>query len=221
MSQCCPPRLVDDRADAPLRARQRRALWIVLAINATMFLVEIVAGWFAGSTALLADALDFLADSATYALTLYVLAKSPRWKATAALAKGAAMALFGVWVLTEAITRASDPALPDAAMMGGVGGLALAANMACAAIVFWHRGDDLNMRSVWLCSRNDAIGNLAVLAAATGVFATVTAWPDLVVGGVIATLALSAGVSIIGQAMRELRTGSPVVRSSDRVPAND
>ena len=221
MSQCCP--VPGDTADTRLRARQRRALWIVLAINATMFFVEIVAGWVAGSTALLADALDFLADSATYGLTLYVLAKSLRWKASAALAKGAAMALFGVWVLTEAIARASDPALPDAAMMGAVGGLALAANMASAAILFWHRGDDLNMRSVWLCSRNDAIGNLAVLAAATGVFASATAWPDLAVGGVIAALELSAGVSIMRQAMRELRTGGPLTasaRSPEQVRAN-
>ncbi len=224
MSQCCPPPLVDAHADTPLRARQRRALWIVLAINATMFFVEIVAGWVAGSTALLADALDFLADSATYGLTLYVLAKSLRWKASAALAKGAAMALFGVWVLTEAVTRGFDPALPDAAIMGGVGGLALAANLASAAILFWHRGDDLNMRSVWLCSRNDAIGNLAVLAAAGGVFATATAWPDLAVGGIIATLELSAGVSIIRQALRELRTGGPLTasaRSPEQVRAND
>ncbi len=215
MSQCCPPPVLDD--GAALRGRQRRALWIVLAINATMFFVEIVAGWFAGSTALLADALDFLADSATYGLTLYVLAKSLRWKASAALAKGAAMALFGVWVLTEAITRAVDPALPDAAVMGGVGGLALAANLASAAILFWHRGDDLNMRSVWLCSRNDAIGNLAVLAAAAGVFASATAWPDLAVGGVIATLALGAGVSIIRQALGELRAGGPVAASPARL----
>ena len=222
MSQCCPPPVLD--GNAALRARQRRALWIVLAINATMFFVEIVAGWVAGSTALLADALDFLADSVTYGLTLYVLAKSLRWKASAALAKGAAMALFGVWVLSEAVSRGFDPALPDAAMMGGVGGLALAANLASAAILFWHRGDDLNMRSVWLCSRNDAIGNLAVLAAAGGVFVTATAWPDLAVGGLIATLELSAGVSIIRQALRELRTGSPPAlsgRSAGQVQAND
>ncbi len=217
MSDCCPPTVPGDHA--ALRARQRRVLWIVLAINATMFFVEIVAGWVAGSTALLADALDFLADSATYGLTLYVLAKSLRWKASAALAKGAAMALFGVWVLSEAITRGFDPALPNAAVMGGVGALALAANLASAAILFWHRGDDLNKRSVWLCSRNDVIGNVAVLAAAAGVFATVTAWPDLVVGGVIATLQLSAGVSIMRQALRELRKGSPLA-ATERL-AND
>jgi cation diffusion facilitator family transporter len=216
MSQCCPPPVLDGDADAALLARQRRALWIVLAINAAMFFVEVVAGWFADSTALLADALDFLADSATYGLTLYVLAKSLRWKASAALAKGLGMALFGVWVLSEAIARGFDPTLPDAAVMGGVGGLALAANLASAAILFWHRGDDLNMRSVWLCSRNDAIGNLAVLAAAGGVFATATAWPDLLVGGAIATLALSAGVSIMRLALRELRTGSPVAATVRR-----
>ncbi len=205
MKDCCEPPALDPGASHARYLRQRRALWLVLAINATMFCVEIIAGWFAGSTALLADALDFLADSATYALTLYVLMKSARWKASAALIKGAGMGVFGLWVLFEAARRAFDPALPDAMIMGGVGVLALAANLASAALLFWHRGDDLNMRSVWLCSRNDAIGNLAVLAAAGGVIATATAWPDLVVGGVIASLELSAAWSITRQAIAELR----------------
>ncbi len=188
--------------------RQRRVLWVVLAIEVTMFVVEIVASWISGSTALLADALDFLADSATYALTLFVLAKSARWKAAAALIKGAGMGAFGIWVVAVALWRAFDPATPDGMIMGGVSVLALTANLSSATLLFWHRGDDLNMRSVWLCSRNDVIGNLAVLAAAGGVLATATAWPDLIVGGVIASLELSAAWSITREAIRELRAES-------------
>ncbi len=205
MKDCCEPPALDPGASHERYLRQRRVLVLVLAINATMFCVEIVASWYAVSTALLADALDFLADSATYGLTLYVLAKSVRWKAGAALVKGAGMGAFGLWVLFEASRRAFDPGLPDAATMGGVGLLALTANLASAVLLFWHRGDDLNMRSVWLCSRNDAINNLAVLVAAGGVFATAAAWPDLVVGGVIAGIELSAAWSITRQALRELR----------------
>ena len=188
-----------------LADRQRRALKAVLAINATMFAVEFASAWYAGSTALLADAIDFLADSASYALTLYVLARSVRWKAAAALVKGAGMGVFGLWVIAEAVQRAFDPAVPDGVVMGGVGVLALAANLSSAAILFWYRGDDLNMRSVWLCSRNDAIGNLAVLAAAGGVLASASAWPDLVAGALIASLELSAGWSVMRQAIQELK----------------
>ncbi len=197
--------------DGALLVRQRRVLVVALAINVAMFFVEFTSGWYAASTALLADALDFLADSATYALTLYVLARSTRWKASAALIKGAGMAAFGLWVLAEAVTRAFDPTLPDAVVMGGVGVLALGANVFCAALLFWHRGDDLNMRSVWLCSRNDAIGNLAVLGAASGVVLTASAWPDLVAGAAIAGLELSAAFSIMRQALHELHaeTASP------------
>ncbi len=194
----CPPPLGD--LDG-----QRRALQAALAINAAMFAIEIVGGWYAQSTALWADALDFLADSATYALTLYVLARSARWKAWAALVKGAGMGAFGVWVLAEAARHALDPVPPDGAVMGAIGALALAANVSSAVILFSRRGDDLNMRSVWLCSRNDAIGNLAVLAAAGGVLATATAWPDLVVGALIAGLGLSAAFSVMRQAIAELR----------------
>ena len=210
MSESSMPRAFDACASHERTLRQRRVLKVVLAINAAMFAVEIVASWISGSTALLADALDFLADSATYGLTLWVLARSRRWKAAAALIKGAGMGALGVWVVAVALWRALDPALPDAAVMGGVGLLALAANVVSAALLFWHRGDDLNMRSVWLCSRNDAIGNLLVIAAASGVFLSATAWPDLIVGGAIASLQLSAAWSVTREAVRQLRTESPL-----------
>ncbi len=208
MPEASVPPALDACAADERTLRQRRVLWAVLAINVAMFAVEIVASWISGSTALLADALDFLADSATYALTLFVLARSARWKAAAALVKGAGMGAFGVWVVAVALWRALDPVTPDAVIMGGVSVLALIANLSAAALLFWHRGDDLNMRSVWLCSRNDAIGNLAVLAAAGGVLATATAWPDLAVGAVIAGLVLSAAWSITREAIHELRTES-------------
>ncbi len=208
MPEASVPPALDACAADERTLHQRRVLWAVLAINAAMFAVEIVASWISGSTALLADALDFLADSATYGLTLWVLAKSARWKATAALVKGASMGAFGVWVVAVALWRAFDPATPDGVIMGGVSVLALIANLSAAALLFWHRGDDLNMRSVWLCSRNDAISNLAVLAAAGGVLATATAWPDLAVGAVIAGLQLSAAWSITREAIHELRTES-------------
>ena len=163
--------MLDPGADAALRDRQRRVLWMVLAVNASMFAIEMVASWYAGSTALLADALDFFADSATYAITLYVLAKSAQWKAGAALIKGLAMGAFGLWVIAVVLYRLTDPAVPDASMMGGIGLLALAANAGSALLLYWHRGDDLNMRSVWLCSRNDAIANIAVIIAAGAVAA--------------------------------------------------
>ena len=189
---------------------------MVLALNASMFVIEMIASWYAGSTALLADALDFLADSASYALTLFVIAKSDRWKASAALAKGAGMGVFGLWLLGETVRRAFDPAVPDAVVMGGVGVLALAANVIVAAILFARRGDDLNMRSVWLCSRNDVIANLAVLAAAAGVFVTATAWPDLLAGALIVCVELSAAWWIVGQAIGELR--APRAPAPSRAP---
>ncbi len=203
MDACSP--LLDPGAAEKRLAGLRRVLWAALAVNAAMFVVEIVASWYAGSTALLADAIDFLADTAAYGITLFVVAASARWKASAALAKGVGMALFGLWVLGETVRRALDPAVPDAAVMGGVGVLALAANVIVAAILFARRGDDLNMRSVWLCSRNDVVANLAVLAAAAGVFVTATAWPDLLAGALIVAVELSAAWWIVRQAIRELR----------------
>jgi len=182
---------------------------LVLAINMAMFLVEASAGWSAESVALQADALDFLGDSANYAVALFVLGRSIAWRAGTALAKGLAMSVFGLVVLGASLHHVLAGSTPEAPVMGWVGALALAANVACALILFRFRDGDANLRAVWLCSRNDAIGNLAVLGAALGVFASGTAWPDLAVGVVMASLALWAGQSVIRQAWGELRAASP------------
>jgi Co/Zn/Cd efflux system component len=185
--------------------RFRRALWIVLAINLAMFGVEMVSGLFAHSVSLQADALDFLGDSANYILTLMVLGMSMRWRSGAALVKGATMGLFGLWVIGQATWNLYYGALPGAFVMGSVGFLALVANVASAGLLYTFRSGSANMRSVWLCSRNDAIGNVAVMLAAGGVFSLGSAWPDLVVALVMAGLALSSSVLILRQAAGELR----------------
>ncbi len=190
--------------DAP-DPRFRRALWIVLAINAAMFAVEMVSGLFAHSVSLQADALDFLGDSANYILTLMVLSMSMRWRSGAALVKGATMGLFGLWIVGQAMWNLYYGALPGAFVMGSVGFLALVANVASAALLYAFRAGNANMRSVWLCSRNDAIGNVAVMLAAGGVFSLGSAWPDLLVALVMASLALSSSVLIIRHATGELR----------------
>ncbi|WP_371158242.1 cation transporter [Jannaschia sp. 2305UL9-9] len=201
---CCGhgPEMKD--ASAPFR----RALWAVIAINGMMFAVEMTAGALAGSQALKADALDFAADTATYAISLAVLGASLRVRATAALAKGASLMLMGLWVFGSTVWAALGPGLPDAPVMGAVGMLALAANLASVLLLLRFRDGDANVRSVWLCSRNDAIGNVAVVAAALGVFGTGTAWPDLLVAGIMSALFLSASVSILRQAVGELREAS-------------
>ena len=181
----------------------RRALWAVIAINGIMFIVEIAAGITAKSMALQADALDFLGDSCTYALSLFVLAKPPRWRANAALFKGISLAALGVWVLGSTIWRVFVTGVPEAFIMGSIGLLALTANVASVLILIRFRSGDANVESVWLCSRNDAIGNVAVVLAATGVFATGTAWPDLIVAAIMASLFLFSAVKIIRQAMGE------------------
>ncbi len=192
----------------------RRVLRRVLVLNAVMFVAEGAAGLIAGSVALQADALDFLGDAATYGITLYVLGRSVRWRAGAGLAKGAAMALFGLGVVGNAVQRALTVAVPAAAVMGSVGALALAANVISALLLFRHREGDSNRRSAWLCTRNDAIANLAVIAAAGGVFLTGAAWPDLIVGALVAALALGSGIHVMGQALGELRA-APGVRSAE------
>ena len=186
----------------------RRVLWLVLGLNATMFVVEGVAGLIAGSLSLQADALDFLGDAATYAITLFVLERSIHWRASAALLKGGAMTLFGLGVVGSGVYRMMALTLPAAGLMGSVGVLALAANLLCALLLFRHRAGDSNRRSVWLCTRNDAIANLAVLGAAAGVAVTGSGWPDLAVGGLIAALALSAGFQVMRQAGTELRAAA-------------
>jgi Co/Zn/Cd efflux system component len=184
----------------------RRALWIALAVNGGMFLAEIVAGVAAGSASLQADALDFLGDAANYAISLGVAGMVLQWRARAALLKGASLGVLGLWVLASTVWHAYAGTLPQAEVMGVVGLLALLANAGVALMLYRFRGGDANMRSVWICSRNDAIGNVAVLLAAAGVFGTGTGWPDLIVAAIMAALGISGGWQIVRQATGELRT---------------
>ncbi len=186
--------------------RYRRVLWIVLAINAIMFAVEIGAGLAAGSVALQADALDFLADASNYAISLFVLGMGLRWRASAALIKGGSMGVFGLWVIGNLAWNAIHGTTPHWGTMGAVGLAALIANAACLALLYAWREGDANMRSVWVCSRNDVLSNIAVLAAAMGVFGTGTGWPDIIVAAIMATLALQGAVTIIRHASAELAT---------------
>jgi Co/Zn/Cd efflux system component len=183
----------------------RRILWIALAVNAGMFLVEGASGLLGDSVSLQADALDFLGDAANYGLGLAVLGLTLTHRATAALIKGVSMGLFGLWVIGAAVYNMVSHTVPSPAVMGFVGFLALAANLGVAVLLYRHREGDSNRRSVWLCTRNDAIGNLAVMLAASGVFASGTAWPDLAVAVVMAALALSASYRVILQAVGEIR----------------
>jgi Co/Zn/Cd efflux system component len=186
----------------------RRALWIALVVNALMFGVEIFAGVRADSVSLLADAIDFFGDAANYGLTLAVLSLGTVWRSRTALLKAATMLAFGFAVLGRTLWAALQGVPPEAAVMGMVGTLALAANLGVAWLLYAYREGDANMRSVWLCTRNDAIGNVAVMVAALGVFGTGTAWPDLAVALVMAGLAISAGVSVLRQAWAELSASS-------------
>jgi Co/Zn/Cd efflux system component len=190
--------------------RYRRVLWAALGINATMFLVEIVAGLAAGSVSLQADALDFMADAGNYGISLFVVGMALSYRAAAALAKGATMALFGLWVIGATVWHAVSGTLPSAVTMVAVGFAALAANAATFGLLWAYRSGDSNMRSVWLCSRNDVIGNLAVLFAALGVFGTGTGWPDVIVAAVMAALALQGAWVVIRQAAGELRAPAAV-----------
>lgn len=186
-------------------AGYRRVLVLALLINAAMFVIEVVAGSAAGSKALLADALDFMGDAANYAISLYVLDRSLAWRARASLLKGLTMAGFGVWVLLVTVTGLMRGDVPEAATMGAVGLLALAANVGVALMLFRHRSGDSNRESVWICSRNDAIGNVAVVLAAIAVWFSGSHWPDVLVALVMAMLALTGAARILRSAFGELR----------------
>ena len=182
----------------------RRVLWIALVANLAMFVLELGASAWSGSSALAADAADFLGDSASYALSLGALALGGAWLSRVALLKGAAMSMYGALVLAYAGWRVWVGVAPEPLTMGLVGTLALAVNLGVAAMLYRFREGDANMRSVWLCTRNDVIGNFAVLAAALGVFGTGTLWPDVAVAALFAVLGLSSGRIVIRQARAEL-----------------
>ena len=203
MDECC-----DFRSDIP--ERQRRVLTIVLWINAVMFVVEFVAGLASHSTALLADSVDMLGDAIVYGFSLCVIGRGTAWQARAALLKGGIMAAFGAGVLAEVGVKIARGLVPAADVMTGIGALALVANASVLVFLWRHRGDDINMRSVWMCSRNDVIANASVLLAAGGVALTGSAWPDILVGLAIALMFGTSAVQILRDARREsIRTATP------------
>lgn len=184
----------------------RMALWIALWINLSMFLVELIGGAYAHSSALWADSLDFFGDAVNYGISLAVLGASLYWRATVALIKGLTMAAFGLVVMAKVIYAYLLGIPPEAITMGIIGAIALLANVITAVILYAFRDGDSNMKSVWLCSRNDAIGNVAVIFAAIGVFGTGSLWPDMIVAVIMASLGLTAGYQVVKQALQERRT---------------
>ena len=193
MDECC--------AIRPVHAQQRRVLLIVLWINLAMFLAELVAGLIAHSTALLADSVDMLGDAIVYGFSLYVISRAPVWQTRAALLKGIIMAVFGVGIVAEVVAKLVRGLRPEVEIMWAVALVALIANASVLAFLWRHRADDINMRSVWLCSRNDVIANGGVLLAALGVGLTGAAWPDILVGLAIAALFEASAVSVIREAL--------------------
>jgi Co/Zn/Cd efflux system component len=202
MDDCC-----IDKASAVERLRERQAatLRLVLVVNAAMFGVEFVSGLLAGSVALLADSLDMLGDALAYGFSLYVVARGPVWKAWAAVAKAAVMGLFGAVVFGQLVYKLLYPQLPTFETMSAVGALALAANGICFALLWRHRADDINMRSVWLCSQNDLIANVSVLLAAWAVWMTLSPWPDITVGALICAVFLRSALLVAREARATLR----------------
>jgi Co/Zn/Cd efflux system component len=197
---CCSPAAAPD-------PRHRRVLWAVLAINLLGFLVEAGFGLAARSTVLQADALDFLGDAANYAVSLFVFGLALRWRAASALLKGIVMGAFGFWVIGAAAWTLMNGVVPEAPVMGGVGLFALALNVVGFLLLREFRHGDANMRSVWICTRNDVLGNLAVLLAAAGVFGTGSGWPDAIVAAIMASLALAGAFRVIRLARAELAWG--------------
>lgn len=205
MASCCEDKSCELTA---MRKSRGSVLWIVLAINAAMFFVEGFAGMAAHSTSLLADGLDMLGDALVYGFTLFVLARSTRWQAGAALAKGGFMLVFGLGVMAEAIHKALYPVIPGVETMGIVGGVALVANLVCFFLLYKYRADNLNMSSTWLCSRNDLVANVGVLLAAAGSYLLSSRWPDIIVGAMIAGLFLSSALGVLRMSSKALRPPS-------------
>lgn len=203
MKNCCEDKTAELLA---LKEKQSQVLKTVLAINAIMFLIEMISGYLNHSTALMADSLDMFGDALVYGFSLYVLHRNERWKAGAALLKGAMIVAFGVGVLAQVAMKVFSDELPVAAVMGWVGALALAANLICLYLLTRHKDDDLNMRSTWICSRNDIIAGIGVLLSAAAVGWTGSKWPDLVIGFVIAVLFLRSAWGILAESVRALRT---------------
>jgi Co/Zn/Cd efflux system component len=187
----------------------KRRLWLVIAINAGMFAVEMGAGQLSGSQALKADALDFLGDALTYGISLAVIGASLQTRAMAAMAKGTSLLLMGLWVFGSTVYQVFVVGVPQAHIMGVIGFMALAANLLSVLLLARYKDGDANVRSVWLCSRNDAIGNVAVMIAALGVWGTASGWPDLIVAGIMAGLFLNSAVQILSQALQERREAAP------------
>lgn len=202
MDACCESKATELEK---LKGKHSRVLKIVLAINAILFVIESIAGLLAHSTALLADSLDMLGDSLVYAFSLYVLWRTAEWKALAAILKGVVMALFGLGVMAEAVYKMAAGVVPSAETMGVIGLLVLVGNGLCFFLLYRHRSDDLNMRSTWLCSRNDIVANLAVLAAAAGVAVSDSLWPDIFVGVAIALLFLRTASTVLKESVHEYR----------------
>jgi len=205
MATCCEHDHHAGPQNRPDNTAHSRVLWAVLALNAGMFVVEVAAGLAAGSASLQADALDFLGDAANYGISLFAVGMALRYRAMAAVAKGATMGLFGLWVIGAVVWHALRGTVPEPLTMGVIGFVALAVNAAAFGLLYAFRGGDANMRSAWICTRNDVLGNLAVLLAAAGVLGTGTGWPDLTVAAVMATLALQGAWTVLRQAFGELR----------------
>ncbi len=193
--------------------RYKRVLWTVIGINGLMFFAEMFAGHVAGSQALKADALDFLADTVTYGLSLAVIGASMKTRAVAALSKGVSLSAMSLWVFGSTVYQTLVLGVPRAELMGAIGMLALAANLASVLLLMRYKEGDANVRSVWLCSRNDAIGNVIVVIAALTVWGTASAWPDLAVAGVMAAIFLTSSVQILRQAWMEYRGNTRRLRT--------
>ena len=203
-ASCCNQPVDTHRGDEGYR----RVLWAVLIVNAAMFAVEVAAGLASGSASLQADAIDFLGDAGNYAISLFVVGMALQYRAMAALLKGATMGLFGLWVIGVTAWHAWHGTLPEAFTMGAVGTAALIANAISFGLLWAYRSGDSNMRSAWICTRNDVLGNLAVLLAAVGVFGTGTGWPDVAVAAIMAALALQGAFVVLNQSWSELKTAS-------------